>query len=62
MLVPPPRSRAGIIGGGAAGRKPSGARLPRRQRPIGDFTRWKEHDAYRKALERLPRDLKVEAS
>jgi hypothetical protein len=21
--------------------------------PIGDFTRWKEHDAYHKALERL---------
>jgi hypothetical protein len=30
--------------------------------PIGDFTRWKEHDAYRTALERLLRDLKVEAS
>jgi hypothetical protein len=29
---------------------------------IGDFTRWKEHDAYQRALERLLRDLKVEAS
>ncbi len=29
-------------------------------RHIGDFTRWKEHDAYSKALERLLRDLKVE--
>jgi hypothetical protein len=29
----------------------------------GDFTRWKvEPDAYGKALERLLRDLKVEAS
>jgi hypothetical protein len=28
----------------------------------GDFTRWKEHDAYSKALERLLRDLKVEVA
>jgi hypothetical protein len=34
----------------------------KRSRHIGDFTRWKEHDAYQKALERLLRDLKVEAS
>jgi hypothetical protein len=27
-----------------------------------DFTRWREHDAYGKALERLLRDLKAEAS
>jgi hypothetical protein len=27
-------------------------------KPIG--TRWKDHDAYNKALERLPRDLRVE--
>lgn len=27
---------------------------------VGDFTRWKEHDAYSTALERLLRDLKVE--
>jgi hypothetical protein len=33
---------------------------PRGQRNIGDFTRWKEHDAYTKGLERLLRDLKVE--
>ena len=37
------------------------ARLLRGQRHVGDFTRWKEHDAYSKALERLLRDLKVEA-
>jgi hypothetical protein len=29
-------------------------------RHIGDFTRWKEHDAYTKALDRLLRDLWVE--
>jgi hypothetical protein len=28
-------------------------------RHIGDFTRWKEHDAYSKALDRLLRDLRV---
>jgi hypothetical protein len=38
------------------------ARLLQGQRHIGDFARWKEHDAYQKALERLLRDLKVEAS
>jgi hypothetical protein len=38
------------------------ARLLRGQRHIGDFTRWKDHDAYSKALERLLRDLKVTAS
>ena len=27
---------------------------------IGDFTRWKEHDAYQKALDRLLRDMRVE--
>jgi hypothetical protein len=32
----------------------------KRTRHIGDFTRWKEHDAYTKALERLLRDLRVE--
>lgn len=37
------------------------ARMLRGQRNIGDFTRWKDHDAYQKALERLLRDLKVEA-
>jgi hypothetical protein len=36
--------------------------LLRGQRHIGDFTRWKEHDTYRSGLERLLRDLKVEAS
>jgi hypothetical protein len=29
---------------------------------IGDFTRWKEHDAYQNALDRLLRDLRVERS
>jgi hypothetical protein len=32
----------------------------RDNRNIGDFTRWKEHDAYQKALDRLPLDLRVE--
>jgi hypothetical protein len=36
------------------------ARLLCRQQHIGDFTRWKDHDAYSKGLERLLRDLKVE--
>jgi hypothetical protein len=35
------------------------ARLLRGQRNIGDFRRWKEHDAYAKALDRLLRDLRV---
>ena len=35
------------------------ARPPALARHVGDFTRWKEHDAYSKALERLLRDLKV---
>jgi hypothetical protein len=30
-------------------------------RNIGDFTRWKDHDAYRKAFDRLLRDLQAEA-
>jgi hypothetical protein len=32
----------------------------KRTRHIGDFTRWKEHGAYTKALNRLLRDLRVE--
>jgi hypothetical protein len=32
----------------------------RRTRYIGDFTRWKDNDAYQKAFERLLRDLKSE--
>ena len=32
----------------------------RDNRNIGDFRRWKEHDAYQKALDRLLRDLRVE--
>jgi hypothetical protein len=29
-------------------------------RAYGNFTRWKEHDSYQKALDRLLRDLRVE--
>ena len=32
----------------------------RRSRHIGDFTRWKDHDAYQKAFDRLMRDLKAD--
>jgi hypothetical protein len=31
----------------------------RRTRHIGDFTRWKDHDAYQQAFQRLLRDLKA---
>ena len=31
----------------------------RRTRHVGDFTRWKDHDSYRKAFDRLLRDLKA---
>jgi hypothetical protein len=31
----------------------------RRTRHIGDFTRWKDHDSYQTAFERLLRDLKA---
>ena len=34
----------------------------RRMRHIGDFTRWKEHDAYQRGLQRLLRDLKTEST
>jgi hypothetical protein len=33
----------------------------RRQRHIGDFRRWKEHDAYQHAFSRLLRDLKADS-
>jgi hypothetical protein len=36
------------------------AALIRRARHVGDFTRWKEHDSYQKAFERLLRDLRAE--
>ncbi len=36
------------------------ARKLRDQRNIGDFRKWKDHDAYQKGLERLLRDLKVQ--
>ncbi len=32
----------------------------RRRKHIGDFTRWKQHDDYQQAFERLLRDLKAE--
>ena len=32
----------------------------RRSRQIGDFRKWKDHDSYAKALQRLLRDLKPE--
>ena len=32
----------------------------RRTRHIGDFTQWKDHDAYQKAFDRLLRDLKAD--
>ncbi len=35
------------------------ARKLRDQRNIGDFRKWKDHDAYQKSLERLLRDLTV---
>jgi uncharacterized protein YjbI with pentapeptide repeats len=38
------------------------AHMIRQSRQIGDFTHWKEHDAYQKAFDRLLRDLKAEAS
>ena len=34
----------------------------RRMRHIGDFRKWKEHDAYSKAFARLMRDLQNEAT
>lgn len=40
--------------------KEAWARLLRGQRNIGDFIRWKDHDAYRKGFDKLLRDLKVE--
>jgi hypothetical protein len=33
----------------------------KRVRHIGDFTDWKDHDSYRKAFDRLLRDLKAGA-
>jgi hypothetical protein len=35
--------------------------LLKNTRNVGDFTRWKEHDSYQKAFDRLLRDLKAEA-
>ena len=34
----------------------------RNVRRIGDFRRWKDHDAYQKGLDRLLRDLRVESA
>jgi hypothetical protein len=33
----------------------------RRAGHVGDFTRWREHDSYREAFDRLLRDLKAGA-
>jgi len=41
------------------GRKVRGHDPP--QRYVGDFTRWKEHDSYREAFDRLLRDLRAGA-
>ena len=38
------------------------ARKLRDNRNIGDFGRWKDHDAYQKTLARLLRDLRVEST
>ena len=40
--------------------EPGWPALIRNTRHIGDFTRWKEHDAHQVAFERLLRDLKAE--
>ena len=37
--------------------KEAWAGLLRRDRNIGDFLRWKDHDAYNKSFERVMRDL-----
>jgi hypothetical protein len=34
----------------------------RRSRHIGDFSRWKDHDYYRKRFDRLLRDLEAKGS
>jgi hypothetical protein len=34
--------------------------LLRNTRNVGDFTRWKEHDSYQRAFDRLMRDLRAE--
>jgi hypothetical protein len=33
----------------------------RQKRHIGEFSRWKDHDSYQKAFERLLRDLEAQA-
>lgn len=35
--------------------------LLKNTRNVGDFTRWKEHDSYREAFDRLLRDMRAEA-
>ena len=32
-----------------------------RQRHFGDFSKWKDHDSYQKAFDRLLKDLKADA-
>ena len=42
--------------------KETWARRLRGQRKMIDFTRWREHEAYRKGLERLLGELQIEAA
>jgi hypothetical protein len=60
--VPPHGRPAGVRPRPPASDGFGATRLLRGQRHVGAFTRWKEPDPYRQALERLLRDLKVEAS
>jgi hypothetical protein len=41
--------------------KEAWAGLVRRDRNIGDFTRWKDHDAYKRSFERVVRNLTMPA-
>ena len=49
-----------VVGGGGLERMASMAPLDA-NRNIGDFRAWKDYDAYQRTLERLLRDLRVEA-
>jgi hypothetical protein len=52
---------AAIAEGATARRcRPAWADLVRLDPNIGDFRRWKEHDAYKQSLERVLRDLTIE--
>jgi hypothetical protein len=66
LLVEVGNERAGVVTAGSIAH-PGAARLatcPTSDAPVpacrpGDFTRWKEHDAYQTTLHRLLRDLRV---